>query len=39
MIQTLETVLYTIGIIAAIVGIIGGTVVMINLAIKSISDE
>ena len=39
MIQTLETVLYTIGIIAAIIGIIGGTIVMINLAIKAIRDE
>ena len=39
MIQTLETVLYTIGIIAAIIGIMLGTVVMINLAIKAIRDE
>ncbi len=39
MIQTLETVLYTIGIIAAIIGIMFGTVVMINLAIKAIRDE
>ena len=39
MIQTLETVLYTIGLIATIIGIIGGMVVMINLAIKAIRDE
>jgi hypothetical protein len=39
MIPTLETVLYTIGLIAAIIGIIGGMVVMINLAIKAIRDE
>ena len=39
MIQTLETVLYTIGIIAAIIGIIAGMVAMINLAIKAIRDE
>ena len=39
MIQTLETVLYTIGLIAVIIGIIGGTVVMINPAIKAIRDE
>ena len=39
MIQTLETVLYTIIYIAAIIGIIGGMVVMINLAIKAIRDE
>jgi hypothetical protein len=39
MIQTLETVLYTIGLIAAIICIIGGMVVMINLAIKAIRDE
>jgi len=39
MIQTLETVLYTIIIIAAIIGIIGGMIVMINLAIKAIRDK
>lgn len=39
MIQTLETVLYTIGIISAIIGIMLGTIVMINLAIKAIRDE
>ena len=39
MIQTLETVLNTIGIIAAIIGIIAGMVVMINLAIKAMRDE
>jgi hypothetical protein len=39
MIEALENVLYTIGLIAAIIGIIGGTIVMINLAIKAIRDE
>jgi hypothetical protein len=39
MIEALENVLYTIGLIAAIIGIIGGMVVMINLVIKAIRDE
>ena len=39
MIQTLETVLYTMLCIAAIIGILVGMIVMINLAIKAIRDE
>lgn len=39
MIQTLETVLHTIIYIASVICIIGGMVVMINLAIKAIRDE
>ena len=39
MIQTLETTLRTIIYIASIICIIGGMVVMINLAIKAIRDE
>lgn len=39
MIQTLETVLYIMLCIAAIIGILVGMIVMINLAIKAIRDE
>ena len=39
MIQTLETVLRTIIYIASVICIIGGMVIMINLAIKAIRDE
>lgn len=39
MIETLETVLYTMLCIAAIIGILIGMIVMINMAIKAIRDE